>query len=127
MKLITAFGDSIMRGVVLDKIAEKPRYTLLEENFSSRCGTQLNLAIRNHGRYGNTTAHGLRELERRKEQIAASDFCALEFGGNDCDHSWKQIALDPEGEHRPIISLEDFTKQYCSLIDAIRQLGSQPV
>ena len=127
MKLITAFGDSIMRGVVLDKIAEKPRYTLLDENFSSRCGTQLNLAIRNYGRYGNTTAHGLRELERRKEQIANSDFCVLEFGGNDCDHHWEEIARNPEGKHQPVTPLASFAAQYHELVAGIQRLGSTPV
>ena len=49
-----------MRGVVLDKATDKPRYTLLEENFSTRCGSALGLEIHNHGRYGNTTQKGQR-------------------------------------------------------------------
>lgn len=127
MKHITAFGDSIMRGVILDKSQEKPRYTLLDDNFSSRCGSTLGLEIHNHGRYGNTTAHGLRELDRRREQIAASDFCVLEFGGNDCDHRWAEIARQPEGEHRPITPLGCFAAQYHELVAGIRRLGSTPV
>lgn len=97
MKQITAFGDSIMRGVVLDTHSEPaaPRYALLDENFSSRCGATLGLDIKNHGRFGNTTRHGLRELERRRDQIAASDFVVMEFGGNDCDHHWREIADNP--------------------------------
>ena len=101
MKLITAFGDSIMRGVVLDKIAEKPRYTLLDENFSSRCGTQLNLAIRNYGRYGNTTAHGLRELERRKEQIANSDFCVLSSVATTATIAGRRLPATPRASTSP--------------------------
>ncbi len=127
MKRITAFGDSIMRGVVLDKATDKPRYTLLEENFLTRCGSALGLEIHNHGRYGNTTSHGLRELTRRQEQIASSDFCVLEFGGNDCDHPWQEIARNPEGEHRPITPLHHFAAQYHELLSGIRRLGSTPV
>lgn len=127
MKLITAFGDSIMRGVILDKATEKPRYTLLDESFSTRCSAMLGLTIHNHGRYGNTTSHGLRELDRRKEQIAASDFCVLEFGGNDCDHRWEEIARNPAGEHRPITPLGSFAAQYHELVAGIRRLGSSPV
>ena len=127
MKLITAFGDSIMRGVVLDMATEQPRYTLLDENFSSRCSSILGLKINNHGRYGNTTTHGLRELDRRKEQIAGSDFCVLEFGGNDCDHRWQEIARNPEGEHRPVTPLHHFAAQYHELVAGIRRLGSAPV
>ena len=129
MKQITAFGDSIMRGVVLDGAINTatPRYALLDENFSARCGEQLGVQIANHGRFGNTTRHGLRELERRGEQIAASDFVVMEFGGNDCDHHWQEIADNPKGEHHPIASLELFEQQYVQLIAGIRSLGSSPV
>ena len=127
MKLITAFGDSIMRGVVLDKATDKPRYTLLEENFSTRCGSALGLEIHNHGRYGNTTSHGLRELTRRQEQIASSDFCVLEFGGNDCDYNWNAIAERPSDEHKPKTPMEQFMETYSSMIDRVKSLGSTPV
>lgn len=129
MKRITTFGDSIMGGIVLDRQngQSAPRYTLLEESFSSRCASALGVEIKNHGRFGSTTRHGLRELDRWREQVTASDFVVTEFGGNDCDHCWKQIASDPEGEHRPIISLAHFKEQYRQMITTIRQLGSRPV
>lgn len=129
MRQITAFGDSIMRGIVLDEesVATTPRYTLLEESFSTRCGAQLGLEIKNHGRFGNTTHHGLRELERRREQIAASEYCVMEFGGNDCDHRWTEIAENPEGEHRPVTTLDHFAAQYHEMISYVRRLGSQPL
>lgn len=129
MKHITTFGDSIMGGIVLDtRLGQSaPRYTLLEKSFSARCAAALGVEIRNHGRFGSTTCHGLRELERWREQVSASDFVVMEFGGNDCDHCWKQIALDPEGEHRPIISLGQFSEQYRTMIETIRGLGSRPV
>lgn len=129
MKQITAFGDSIMRGVVLDKDSDPlaPRYTLLDDSFSTRCGSMLGVEIRNHGRFGNTTRHGLRELERRREQIATSDFCVMEFGGNDCDHRWQEIAECPEADHVPAASLATYAAQYHEMIAYVRRLGTQPV
>lgn len=129
MKQITALGDSIMRGVVLDRPAHTatPRYTLLDKNFSSQCESTLGLHIKNLGRFGNTTSHGLNDLARRHEQVSASDFVVMEFGGNDCDHHWAAIADNPEGEHHPITPLAHFVAQYRALIDGVRRLGSQPV
>lgn len=129
MKTITALGDSIMRGVVLNKIGTQntQRYALLEDSFSSRCGAALNLDIHNYGRFGNTTHHALRDLQRHKEQIASSDFVVMEFGGNDCDHRWEEIARDPDREHHPITSPAHYAAQYHEVIGGIRQLGSTPV
>lgn len=129
MRQITAFGDSIMRGIVLDPATDTtaPRYTLLDESFSTRCSETLGIAVRNHGRFGNTTRHGLRELERRRDQIATSDFCVMEFGGNDCDYRWQEIADHPEGDHAPASTLSLFAAQYHDMIAYVRRLGSQPV
>lgn len=129
IRQITAFGDSIMRGIVLDNGSgtAAPRYTLLNESFSARCSATLGLEIKNHGRFGNTTRHGLRELERRREQIATSEFCVMEFGGNDCDYRWAEIADHPEGDHTPASTLALFAAQYHEMINYVRRLGAQPV
>lgn len=128
MKNITAFGDSIMRGIVLDsRDHDRPRYTILEDSFSTRCSKELSVTINNYARFGNTTNHGLRELMRRSEDVAASDFVILEFGGNDCDHLWSEISADPEKEHHPVISLDDFVRQYTEMIDYVRSRNSKPV
>ncbi|MDO4758966.1 MAG: SGNH/GDSL hydrolase family protein [Rikenellaceae bacterium] len=128
MKLISALGDSIMRGVVLEeKPAAAPRYTLLDESFSTRCSEQLGLQIRNFGRYGNTTTRALRELDKQRDQLSEAEFCVLEFGGNDCDHPWQAIAENPEGEHRPVTPLAAFAAQYHELIRAVRNLGPKPI
>lgn len=128
MKNITAFGDSIMRGIVLvERSRNTPRYTILENSFSTRCSEELGVKINNYARFGNTTNHGLRELMRRNDDIAASDFVILEFGGNDCDHLWSEISINPNGEHHPIILLEDFVRQYAEMVDYVKSRNSKPV
>ena len=129
MKQITAFGDSIMRGIILDRksATQTPRYTLLDENFSTRCSNQLGLTINNHGRFGNTTRHALRDLERRSDQVAASEYVVMEFGGNDCDFRWQEIADAPDKEHQPLTPLRSFAACYHELIAGVQRLGSQPV
>ena len=115
-----------MGGIVLDRIDEQasPRYSILQDSFSNRCQSTLDIEIKNHGRFGNTTCRGLRELERWQEHVTTSEFVVLEFGGN---HSWRQIADDPDGEHHPITSLERFEEQYRQMIAKVRELGSKPV
>lgn len=129
LRTISAFGDSIMRGVVLDNSTNpsSPRYTLLDESFSTRCSSSLGLNIQNFGRFGSTIRHGLKELERRRQEVAASQFVALEFGGNDCDHPWSAIAQDPTAEYHPVTPLASFTALYHELIRSIKQCGSTPV
>lgn len=129
MKQITALGDSIIRGVIPSshKESKGSHYSILDESFSSRCGSMLGIDIRNHGRFGNTVRNCLRDLERRKDLITSSDFVVLELGGNDCDHRWEEIAANPKGIHHPITPLEDFATHYHRLIEGIRGLGSRPI
>ena len=129
MKQITALGDSIIRGVVPSTLNEQNgnKYSILDNSFSTRCSSTLGLNIKNHGRFGNTVRKCLRDLERRKDLIATSDFVVMEVGGNDCDHHWEEIATNPNGLHNAITPLEEFATQYHSLIDGIRALGSRPI
>ncbi len=129
MKQIIALGDSIIRGVVPSShegLLEN-HYSILDSSFSTRCSSMLGLDIKNHGRFGNTVQHCLRDLERRKELIANSDYVVMELGGNDCDHHWNEIAANPIGKHQPITTLKEFMSKYCQLIEGIKRLGSRPI
>jgi len=129
MRKITALGDSIMRGVILDKSssASKPRYTNLSDNFASICATELGVDIKNFGRFGNTTLHALKSWERYKTDIADSDYIVIEFGGNDCDHNWLEIANNPAAEHHPIVDLPKYVELLRTMIINIKELNSQPL
>lgn len=130
MKRISALGDSILKGIVLDRPTDTdpgPRYTVLAERFSERCRRALDLVIDNYGRFGNTVTRGLRDLERHREGIAASDFVVLEYGGNDCDFHWEEIGAAPAGQHAPRTPLDRFAATYRDLIGRIRQAGAVPV
>ena len=127
MKRISALGDSILKGIVLDRPTDTdpgPRYTVLAERFSERCRRALDLVIDNYGRFGNTVTRGLRDLERHREGIAASDFVVLEYGGNDCDFHWEEIGAAPAGQHAPRTPLDRFAATYRDLIGRIRQAAA---
>ncbi|NLD10511.1 MAG: SGNH/GDSL hydrolase family protein, partial [Clostridiales bacterium] len=55
------------------------------------------------------------------------DYTLLEFGGNDCDLLWNEIAEDPSGTHLPLVPLDKFRQLYLSMIARVRAAGSTPV
>jgi len=129
MRQIIAFGDSIMRGIVLDKSKDSlnPRYTQLNDSFVSICSAQLGREIKNYGSFGNTTLRALHNLNRYKSEIELSEYAIMEFGGNDCDHQWVAIADNPSAEHHPFISIPQYAEQFSKLITSIQQLGAKPI
>lgn len=55
------------------------------------------------------------------------DLLLLEYGGNDSDYDWPQIAAAPKEEHFPKTMLSVFERAYGELISLGRSLGMQPV
>ncbi|MBQ9138922.1 MAG: SGNH/GDSL hydrolase family protein [Alistipes sp.] len=126
MRQIVAFGDSIVRGIVLNNDI-KPRYTQIDDSFVSLCSAQLGCEIKNYGRFGNTALRALHNLERYKEEIVRSEYAIIEFGGNDCDHHWAEIAASPSAEHHPLTTIPQYTEQVRQLIYSIEALGTEPI
>lgn len=49
----------------------------------------------------------------------------LEFGGNDCDFLWEEVAASPETAHIPLTPIDTFYRVYGEMIDALRAKGYQ--
>ncbi|MGM9837603.1 MAG: SGNH/GDSL hydrolase family protein [Paludibacteraceae bacterium] len=123
MKSIVVLGDSISRGIVL----KENHYSILDTGFVDQCANELQLDIQNFSRMGSTVTRGLQILEQRKEAVAQSDITVLEYGGNDSDFFWTDIAETPEKRHIPKTGLVQFRSTYTQMIQRIRELGSVPV
>lgn len=121
---IAALGDSITKGVVLNG---ENNYSVLEESFVGLIREKRDVEIDNFGKFGCTISYAHLLLDRHPEKIAAAKYTLLEYGGNDCDFYWKRIALNPEGDHQPKTSLEEFGSSFVALIEKIRALGSEPL
>ena len=121
---IAALGDSLTRGVVLNK---ENRYSILKNNFIDIISKKLNLQIKNYGKFGCTIGFGHNVIDRYHTEISGSDVTFLEFGGNDCDFDWKTIAEAPGSEHSPKTILDSFIKQFRLLIERVCELGSKPI
>jgi acyl-CoA thioesterase-1 len=144
------FGDSVARGVILN---EEGNYTPTKENFGALAAAKLGINLVNKARFGCTITKGLDILRRfvagergpaalgsvsyaggtvdglgavsRKRQSAGLAF--LEFGGNDCDFLWNEVADRPDAEHLPATPIETFTRKYSEMIDALRSSELSPV
>lgn len=120
---VVALGDSITKGVVLDG----SRYKILNNSFVEQCQEELSLPIDNYARMGCTVEKGMQILEQHEEAVRHSDITFLEYGGNDSDFNWQEIADAPTLQHYPKTELPLFMRTYQSMIERVREWGSQPV
>lgn len=122
---IVVLGDSITKGIVLNGQND---YAVSEEGFVEILRHHnTNVDIDNLGRFGCTVSYGHHLLNHNPEEFAAAKYVIVEFGGNDCDFHWKNIALKPAATHLPKTPLEEFKSSFISLLQRIRALGAVPI
>lgn len=125
MKVITAFGDSILKGVInIDG-----HYSLSKSSFAHLCEDELGVQVVNKAMMGSTITKGQRVFDRSINTIAesSSDKVILEFGGNDCDYDWSLVSENPDVAIEPKTSLENFKNSYINLINRIRENDKEPI
>lgn len=121
---IAALGDSLTKGVVLN---ERNRYSVLDKGFVDIVGEELDVDVKNYGKFGCTVGYGYSVIDRHSEDIAQADYTLLEYGGNDCDFDWDKIGDDPEGTYEPKTLLDSFKESLTGLVRKIREIGSRPL
>lgn len=122
---ICVFGDSIMKGVVLDGIRGK--YILLKNSFINILGRSTGLTAVNYAKFGCTISKGRQIIESHAAELPVYKYVALEFGGNDCDFDWAAISRNPDALHKPKTPLDEFEDIYSDVIDKATASGSKPV
>lgn len=130
MKNLFGFGDSIMKGVVIDPTLLQEgtvKYQVSHASFAERCQQALAYPMHNLARFGSTITNGLKCMERYFSNIHPDDYVALEFGGNDCNFNWKEVSERPQDEHIPNTPLQTFRLTYERIVDSILAIGAQPV
>ncbi len=118
------YGDSISKGVVYDESKEK--YVVLEESFPNLLQNRLKGVIHNAARFGNTILRAAGKLQNDVLK-KKPDIVIIEFGGNDCDFKWEEIADNPQGNHFPNTDFNIFQKSLKSLIELFNSTGIVPV
>lgn len=116
---ITVWGDSLLKGVVLDDIAG--RYRILKDNMVAQCARLLDLPILNRCHFGITSGKGKEIIINDLSKGKPCDLAVLEFGGNDCDYDWAKVAATPDAPHIPNTPLEEFEQNVQEMITLLKQ------
>jgi lysophospholipase L1-like esterase len=121
---IAALGDSITKGVVLNK---ENNYSILEESFIGLLRERVGIEIDNYGKFGCTISYAHHFVDRHPEEIASAKYTLLEYGGNDADFRWAEVAAHPFDEHEPNTPLPVFTETLRRMIETLRAHHVKPV
>lgn len=122
---ICIFGDSVAKGVVYDAI--KNKYSLLKSSFANLVEKQQNISIFNFAKFGCTISMGSEILKRHETELNGFDYTILEFGGNDCDYNWAEVAENPFGQHLCNTPIPQFKEKYLDLVKRVMQNGGKPI
>lgn len=125
MSEIYAFGDSVLKGVIL----ENDKYKVCKNRFSNICENALNVVIENKAKFGSTISIGEKSFEKNIECLDNPnvEYVVLEFGGNDCDFNWKEISENPDIKHNSNVKINEFVNTYTEIIKIIKSKNKKPV
>lgn len=126
MKKVCLFGDSISKGVIIDELHN--RYMVTKRSFANIIsGCEDWMELKNYSMLGCTIEKGRRLINRHRQAVDDSDVVVLEYGGNDCDFLWDEIAAEPSTEHLPKTPLDDFLEDYREIITGLQGIGKEVV
>jgi len=122
-KIIVA-GDSISKGVVYNE--EQGRYTVLKDNYVSLIQDKIKGIVCNSAKFGNTIIRGIGKLHNEIVKNEP-DIVLIEYGGNDCDFDWDEIAKNPKAKHSPKTDVNVFKKMLHDEINSLKSKNIIPV
>lgn len=125
LEKIEVLGDSILKGIQLD--AETGKYVVRNEMDEEGLARRFGLTIHNHSHFGCTAEKASRLLERMLERGLSCDAVVMDFGGNDCDYKWPEIAAHPEQPHFPAYGVERFTEIYRAMVRGLKAREILPI
>lgn len=120
---IGVYGDSLMRATLPDESLHYHFHPEILDAFLA----PVRAVITNKSRFGATIRKGSAILQKDLDNGSTYDYALLEYGGNDCNHDWPDVAEHPDGEHSPVVSLQEFTDTLTQMIDKLQKRGIRPI
>ena len=124
-RVISIFGDSILKGVRM--LSGTTRYGTTDDIGLESIAKSHHWILDNRSRFGCTVQKGELLLNRQLEKGEAPAAVLLEYGGNDADFLWKEVAERPYDEHLPNTPLPVFVETLRRMVETLRQKGVRPV
>lgn len=119
------FGDSVSKGVILNE--ERNKYVVAEKSFVRLLADKLSVSVKNFSVFGATVGKGISIFKRQDKKIQENGIAILEFGGNDCDFNWADIAEAPDEEHIPNMPISTFMNKYREFVVTVKEKGLLPI
>lgn len=120
---IVAYGDSITKGIVYND--EKSKYSIIKDNFTNIISSSIKGSVYNVGKFGSTIIRGINRLNNDVIK-KAPDIVLIEFGGNDCDFKWDEIAKNPNIEYHPNTDIHVFKDTLFNMISTLKSVNIFP-
>ena len=124
-RVISIFGDSILKGVRMLK--GTTRYGTTDDIGLESIAREHDWVLDNRSRFGCTVTKGELLLNRLLEKNDPPAAVLLEYGGNDADFRWDEVAARPLDEHLPNTPLPVFCDTLRRMVLALRERGVRPV
>jgi len=125
IKRVEIWGDSVLKGVIYDEICKK--YRRIETNQLMNKITGLGVDVKNNSKFGMTAPKAKKLMLNALEKGIDAEAAIIEFGGNDCDFKWAEVAAAPDKEHLPNTPLSVFKECITDMVMALRQHGIKPI
>lgn len=124
-RVISVFGDSILKGVRM--LTGTTRYAATDDIGLDSIADQHDWIVENCSRFGCTVQKGELLLNRQLSKGSAPAAALLEYGGNDADFRWAEIAARPLDTHLPNTPLNVFVDTMRRMIGTLRSHRVLPV
>ena len=125
MNNIQIWGDSVLKGVVYDE--QSARYTTIDDNSVSIAAKETNINFLNGSRFGMTAKKACDMILSHVKKKPATEMAIIEYGGNDCNFNWEEIAMTPNDEHSPNTPIDSFKGCIQTMITALKNINVKPI
>ena len=120
---IAVFGDSLMKGTLPDA---QLRYHFHTDLFEAPLAG-LHAEVTNRSVFGATSRKGVALVQRDLARGHRYDWALVEYGGNDCNYNWPDVAAHPEQHHDPVVLADEFRANMAAIVQMLREAGIRPI
>lgn len=119
---IAVYGDSLMKGTLPD---EQLRYHFHTDLFEAPLAG-VDAEVTNKSVFGATSRKGVTLVQRDLARGHRYDWALIEYGGNDCNYDWADVAAHPEQHHDPVVLADEFRANLTAIVQMLRGAACAP-